>query len=77
MTTGSYEMISGEASLASCIVPTSSPNLDVVPTNLDLVGAEIELVQAEQRERKLRAAIEEVRDDYDFIIWIVHPALVC
>ena len=75
MTTGSYEMISGEASLASCIVPTSSPNLDVVPTNLDLVGAEIELVQAEQRERKLRAAIEEVRDDYDFIILDCSPSL--
>lgn len=75
VTTGSYEMISGEASLASCIVPTSSPNLDVVPTNLDLVGAEIELVQAEQRERKLRAAIEEVRDDYDFIILDCSPSL--
>ncbi|MGB1056887.1 MAG: ParA family protein [Flavobacteriales bacterium] len=72
---GSYEVISGDASLRDCIVPSSSPNLDVLPTNLDLVGAEIELVHADQRERKLRQALEEVRDDYDFIVLDCSPSL--
>ncbi|MGB2229202.1 MAG: ParA family protein, partial [Flavobacteriales bacterium] len=31
---GSYEVISGDAALRDCIVPSSSPNLDVLPTNL-------------------------------------------
>ena len=72
---GSYEVISGDAPLRDCIVPSSSPNLDVLPTNLDLVGAEIELVHADQRERKLRQALEGVRDDYDFIVLDCSPSL--
>ena len=47
---GSYEVVSGEADIRSAIHPSSSPNLDILPTNLDLVGAEIELVHVEQRE---------------------------
>ena len=40
---GSYEVVSGEVDIRSAIRPSSSPNLDILPTNLDLVGAEIEL----------------------------------
>ena len=72
---GSYEVVSGEADIRSAIRPSSSPNLDILPTNLDLVGAEIELVHVEQRERKLRAALEAVRDDYDFIVLDCSPSL--
>ena len=72
---GSYEVISGDAALRDCIVPSSSPNLDVLPTNLDLVGAEIELVHADQRERKLRQALEDIRDEYDFIVLDCSPSL--
>lgn len=73
--TGTYEVLSGEANMKDCIVPTSSPNLDVLPTNLDLVGAEIELVHAESRERKLRQALEGIRDEYDFIVLDCSPSL--
>ena len=72
---GSYEVVSGEIDVRSAIRPSSSPNLDILPTNLDLVGAEIELVHVEQRERKLRAALETVRDDYDFIVLDCSPSL--
>ena len=72
---GSYEVVSGDIAIRDAIVPTTSPNLDVLPTNLDLVGAEIELVQVEQRERKLRAALETIRDDYDFIVLDCSPSL--
>ncbi len=72
---GTYEVMSGEANMKDCIVPTSSPNLDVLPTNLDLVGAEIELVHAESRERKLRHALEDIRDEYDFIVLDCSPSL--
>lgn len=75
VTIGSYEVLSGEVSARDAIVASSSPNLDLLPTNLDLVGAEIELVHAEQRERKLRAALEEIRDDYDFIVLDCSPSL--
>ena len=72
---GSYEVVVGESDIQSCIRSTHSPNLDLLPTNLDLVGAEIELVSAEQRERKLRMALDAVRDDYDFIVLDCSPSL--
>ena len=75
VTQGSYEVLSGDLDVRQAIVPSSSPNLDILPTNLDLVGAEIELVHADQRERKLRAALESVRDDYDFIVLDCSPSL--
>ena len=72
---GSYEVVSCEVDIRKAIRPSSSPNLDILPTRLDLVGAEIELVHVEQRERKLRAALEAVRDDYDFIVLDCSPSL--
>ena len=72
---GSYEVMSGNADIRQCIQSTNSPNLDVLATNLDLVGAEIELVSAENRERKLRAALEAVRESYDFIVLDCSPSL--
>ena len=72
---GSYEVVSGQLDMRNAIVPSSSPNLDILPTNLDLVGAEIELVHMDQRERKLRYALEGVREDYDFIVLDCSPSL--
>ena len=72
---GSYEVISDQFDVRSAIVSSSSPNLDILPTNLDLVGAEIELVHINHRERKLRYALESVREDYDFIVLDCSPSL--
>ena len=72
---GSYEVVSGQLDMRNAIVRSSSPNLDILPTNLDLVGAEIELVHMDQRERKLRYALESVREDYDFIVLDCSPSL--
>ena len=72
---GSYEVVSGQLDMRDAIVPSSSPNLDSLHTNLDLVGAEIELVHMDQRERKLRYALESVREDYDFIVLDCSPSL--
>ena len=72
---GSYEVVSGQLDMRNAIVRSSSPNLDILPTNLDLVGAEIELVHMDQRERKLRYALEGVREDYDFIVLDCSPSL--
>ena len=39
---------------------------DVLPANRELSGAEIELISIDNRERRLKAALERVSDDYDF-----------
>ncbi|MCD6361758.1 MAG: ParA family protein [Armatimonadetes bacterium] len=57
------------------IVPTSTPNLDVLPATLDLAGAQIELASAIARERRLRRVLEPIRDLYDYIFVDTAPSL--
>lgn len=72
---GTYEALLGEADLRSLIVPTKTPNLDLLPAHIDLVGAEIELISAESREQRLAQSLAQVRDDYDFILIDCSPSL--
>jgi chromosome partitioning protein len=57
------------------ILETETPNLSLIPSHLDLVGAEIELVNHPNRERKLQQVIDEVKNDYEFIIIDCSPSL--
>lgn len=51
------------------------PFLHVVPATQDLIGAEIELITRPDRETILRRALDQVRDDYDFILVDCPPSL--
>lgn len=49
--------------------------LDIIPATIQLAGAEIELVSAISREIRLKEALEELRDQYDYIIIDCPPSL--
>ncbi len=70
-----YDVIMHDASVEDCVEPTSVRNLFVLPATIDLAGAEIELVPAMSRELKLKRALEEVRDDYDYVLIDCPPSL--
>ncbi|WP_313100642.1 ParA family protein [Epilithonimonas sp.] len=70
-----YNLLEHSAEVIKCILPTSSPNVDIVPSHIDLVAAEIELVDRENREYMLREALKSVRDHYDYIIIDCAPSL--
>ncbi|MCC5951483.1 MAG: ParA family protein [Acidimicrobiia bacterium] len=70
-----YDVLLTETPLDDCIEGSSVRNLFVAPASLDLAGAEIELVPAFSRELRLRHALEQVSDDYDYVIIDCPPSL--
>ena len=70
-----YEVIVGGASAQNAIQPTSMAFLSVIPSHINLVGAEVELVSLDERERRLKSALEPVRNNFDFILIDCPPSL--
>jgi len=70
-----YDVIMRDTPLEDCIEPTSLRNLFVAPATINLAGAEIELVPAFSRELKLRRALDQVMDDFDYTLIDCPPSL--
>ena len=71
----SYDLLFGEKTLAECVVTTRVPRLSIVPSSMHLSGAEVELVRAEHREFRMKAALDNVGADYDYVVVDCPPAL--
>lgn len=70
-----YDCMVNEVALKDVLLKTDIPNLDLVPSHIDLVGAEIEMINYPNREAVLKNIIEQVRNDYDFIVIDCSPSL--
>lgn len=70
-----YEAIIGETPINDTILHTQISFLDLIPSHIDLVGAEIELINMSDREWMLKKALEDARNEYDFIIIDCSPSL--
>ena len=70
-----YDVLVNEEPITSVVQHTSRENLDIVPATIQLAGAEIELTSMMARESRLKLAIDEVRDMYDFVLIDCPPSL--
>jgi len=70
-----YHVLLGLGELSAVRVRAERGGFDLLPANRDLAGAEIELVELEGRETRLKAALERVAEEYDFILIDCPPSL--
>ncbi|NLU32851.1 MAG: ParA family protein [Clostridiaceae bacterium] len=70
-----YDVVINEVNIEDIIVPTKIENLMLCPSNINLAGAEVELVSVISRETRLKAALEDIRSNYDFIMIDCPPSL--
>ena len=70
-----YDMMLGDCSFEDCLQREVQEDLDVLPSDSNLSGAEIELLDVENKEFVLKSHLDQVKNDYDFIIIDCPPSL--
>ena len=70
-----YDILINDTKMEEAIIDTEIKNLKICPSTINLAGAEVELVSAEEREFKLKKKLDEIKDNYDFIIIDCPPSL--
>ncbi len=70
-----YHVLLGQATLSQVRAGPTKGGYDLIPATRDLAGAEIEMVEIEHREQRLRDALPEIDDAYDFVLIDCPPAL--
>jgi len=68
------DVLLGEIEAGDAIVQTEE-EVDLIPGNTDLTAAELELMGADDREQRLKRALEPLRARYDYILIDCPPAL--
>jgi len=70
-----YHALIDQRNLKDLILDTELDFLKIVPSDLDLIGAEIELVPFSERELRLKRALQELKDGFDYLIVDCPPSL--
>ncbi len=71
----SYDVLIEDVPAEEAIRKTMIETLDILPSRIELAGAEVELVSMMAREQRLKQALAQVRDKYDYIFIDCPPSL--
>ena len=71
----SFDVLMGEKTIAEVLTRSGEGEYDLLPANGDLTGAEVGLLDELAREIRLRNALDEVKENYDFIFIDCPPSL--
>ncbi len=70
-----YELILSEIQIEDAILTTDFENLSLIASNVNLAAAEIELIGIHEKEYILKRAVDQIKENYDFIIIDCPPSL--
>ena len=70
-----YHALLGAVPARELVQSTALEPLHLLPANPDLIGAEVELISALARENKLKVALADLTEDYDYILIDCPPSL--
>ena len=70
-----YDVLINEVDITKTLQDTCVKTLKLCPSNVNLAGAEAELVNLMSREQRLKEKIDEIKDNYDFILIDCPPSL--
>ena len=70
-----YDVLVGDTEMIETLQESNIKNLTVCPSNISLAGAEVELVSMMSREQRLKTKLDEIKDNYDYILIDCPPSL--
>ncbi len=69
------DVLQNECDIPDALIHSESLGFDVLPSNNDLTAAEVSLLQVDEREYRLKVALEKVAHQYAWIIIDCPPSL--
>lgn len=70
-----YDVLIDDVDIKKTLQDTCVKTLKICPANVNLAGAEVELVNQMSREQRMKAALEDVKEDFDFVLIDCPPSL--